>query len=105
MTREDGSVTGGGVYRSGPTAKEEKVIRQMVAQGATVKDLRARFRDIEPKALELWHSSLKKGAAAASEPEDDEPGAGEPQGEPAAEPTEPTEKKGAKGRKGKAKPE
>ena len=57
MTREDGSVTGGGgMQRSGPTGAEESVIAQMVADGATVKDLRRKFPDIDPSALERWHA-------------------------------------------------
>jgi hypothetical protein len=73
MEREDGSVTGGGgMQRSGPTTGEAKIIRQMVAQGATVKDLRKRFPDIDSGALARWHGSVEvAGKAAVEDPEDE----------------------------------
>lgn len=63
--------------RSGPNPKEQLVIRQMFAAGASLDEVKAKFHDIEPAAIEAWERSLKPKPAAAPQPDPDPEPAGD----------------------------
>lgn len=56
------------LVRSGPSPLEQTQIRALVAEGATVDDLKERFPDVDPHSLEAWHRSLQPKPEPAGRP-------------------------------------